>query len=65
VFEVFNDIYFVVYNLYCVGQNDDLGAHAGPVHRDGGSTKVSHQNLLTHKLDNSYKDIYDTHSLIL
>jgi hypothetical protein len=37
MFEIFNDIYFVVYNLYYVGQNDDLEARAGPIHRDGGS----------------------------
>jgi hypothetical protein len=24
MFELFNDIYFVVYKLYYVGQNDDL-----------------------------------------
>jgi hypothetical protein len=39
MFEVSNDIYFVVYNLYYVGQNDDLGARAGPIHRDGGSSR--------------------------
>jgi hypothetical protein len=37
MFEVFSDIYFVVYDLYYVGQNNDLGARAGPIHRDGGS----------------------------
>jgi hypothetical protein len=36
-FEVSSDIYFLVYNLYYFGQNDDLGARAGPIHRDGGS----------------------------
>jgi hypothetical protein len=25
MFEVSSDIYFVVYNLYYIGQNDDLG----------------------------------------
>jgi hypothetical protein len=30
MFEVSSDIYFVVYNLYYVGQNDDLGTYAGP-----------------------------------
>jgi hypothetical protein len=34
---VSSDIYFVVYNLYYVGQNCDLGIHTGPIHRDGGS----------------------------
>jgi hypothetical protein len=37
MFEVFSDIYFVVYNLYYIGQNDDLEARARPIHRDGGS----------------------------
>jgi hypothetical protein len=37
VFEVFSDIYFVIYNLYYFGQNNNLGARVGPVHRDGGS----------------------------
>jgi hypothetical protein len=36
MFEVSNDIYFVVYDLYCAGQNDDLGRRAGPIHRDKG-----------------------------
>jgi hypothetical protein len=35
--EVFNDIYFVVYNLYYVGQNEDLGTRAGLIYRDGES----------------------------
>jgi hypothetical protein len=42
MFEVSSDIYFVVYNLYYIGQNDDLGARVGPIHRDGGSTNVYH-----------------------
>jgi hypothetical protein len=37
MFEVFSGIYFVVYNLYYVDQNDNLGTHVGPIHRDGGS----------------------------
>jgi hypothetical protein len=37
MFEVSSDIYFVVYNLYYIGQNNDLGARVGPIHRDGGS----------------------------
>jgi hypothetical protein len=37
-FKVSSDIYFVVYNLYYVDQNNDLGTHAGPIHRDEGST---------------------------
>jgi hypothetical protein len=39
-FKFFSDIYFVVYNLYYVGQNDDLGTRAGPIHQDGGSTTL-------------------------
>jgi hypothetical protein len=38
MFEVFSDIYFVVYNLYYVGQNNNLGTHAGPIHQDGWSS---------------------------
>jgi hypothetical protein len=37
-FEVSSDIYFVVYNLYYVGQNCDLGTRAGPINQDRGST---------------------------
>jgi hypothetical protein len=37
MFEVFSDIYFVVYNLYYVGQNNDLGRRAWPIHRNGES----------------------------
>jgi hypothetical protein len=40
MFEVFNNIYFVVYNLYYIDQNDDLGTHTRPINRDGGSTNV-------------------------
>jgi hypothetical protein len=32
MFEVSSDIYFVVYNLYHIGQNDDLGARVRPIH---------------------------------
>jgi hypothetical protein len=38
MFEVFRDIYFVVYYLYYVDQNDNLGIRARPRNRDGGST---------------------------
>jgi hypothetical protein len=38
MFEVFSDVYFVVYNLYYVGQNDDLGIRTRPINRDGGSS---------------------------
>jgi hypothetical protein len=37
MFEVSNDIYFIVYNLYYVDQNDDLGIRARPINWDGGS----------------------------
>jgi hypothetical protein len=37
MFEVSSDIYFVVYNLYYIGQNNDLGIHARPINRDRGS----------------------------
>jgi hypothetical protein len=31
MFEVSSDIYFVVYNLYYVDQNNDLVARVGPI----------------------------------
>jgi hypothetical protein len=37
MFKVFSDIYFVVYNLYYIDQNDDLGTRARPIKWDGGS----------------------------
>jgi hypothetical protein len=39
MFEVSNDIYFIVYNLYYVDENDDLEIRAVPIHRDGESTR--------------------------
>jgi hypothetical protein len=42
MFEVSRNIYFVVYNLYYVGQNDDLGIRARPINRDGGSMILLH-----------------------
>jgi hypothetical protein len=38
MFEVCNDIYFIVYNLYYVDQNDDLETRTWPINRDRGST---------------------------
>jgi hypothetical protein len=35
--EVSSDIYFVVYNLYYVDQNDDLKIRTRPINRDRGS----------------------------
>jgi hypothetical protein len=40
MFEVCNDIYFIVYNLYYVGQNNNLETHVGPINQDGGSIKI-------------------------
>jgi hypothetical protein len=40
MFEVSSDIYFVVYNLYYIDQNDDLGIRARPINRDEGSIKI-------------------------
>jgi hypothetical protein len=37
MFEVSSNIYFIVYDLYYVGQNNDLGTRARPIHWDGGS----------------------------
>jgi hypothetical protein len=38
MFELSNNIYFVVHKLYYVDQNDDQETRAGPINRDGGST---------------------------
>jgi hypothetical protein len=46
MFEVSSDIYFIVYDLYYVDQNDDLGTCIGPIHRDGGSN-IYHWKLQT------------------
>jgi hypothetical protein len=38
MFERFNDIYFIVYKLYYVGQNDNLGIRVSLKNWDRGST---------------------------
>jgi hypothetical protein len=38
MFELFSDIYFVVYKLYYVGQNNNLGIRLSLMNWDGGST---------------------------
>jgi hypothetical protein len=35
MFELFSDMYFVVYKLYYVGQNNDLGIHTRLRNWDG------------------------------
>jgi hypothetical protein len=35
MFEVSNNIYFIVYDLYYINQNNNLETRAGPIHRDG------------------------------
>jgi hypothetical protein len=37
MFELFSDIYFVVYKLYYIGQNDDLDIRARLKNWNGGS----------------------------
>ena len=37
--KVSNGIFFVLYNLYYVGQIDDLGTDAGSTHPTGGSNR--------------------------
>jgi hypothetical protein len=39
MFELFSDMYFVVYKLYYVGQNDNLGIRVRLRNWDGGSTR--------------------------
>jgi hypothetical protein len=41
MFELSSDMYFVVYKLYYVDQNDDLGIRVSLRNWDGGSTLVS------------------------
>jgi hypothetical protein len=38
MFELFSDIYFILYKLYYVGQNDNLGIRVSLKNWDGGST---------------------------
>jgi hypothetical protein len=40
MFKVSSDIYFIVYNLYYIGRNYDLGPRARPIHWDRGSNYV-------------------------
>jgi hypothetical protein len=49
MFEVSSDIYFIVYNLYYVGQNDDLKTRAGPINRDRGSNKQHYHYCLSNE----------------
>jgi hypothetical protein len=46
MFKLYSDIYFVVYKWSYVGQNDDLGTHAWPINREGGS--IFHKNCSSH-----------------
>jgi hypothetical protein len=39
MFKLYSDIYFVVYKLYYVGQNDNLGIHVSLKNWDGGSSE--------------------------
>jgi hypothetical protein len=41
MFELFSDMYFVVYKLYYVGQNDDLGIRVSLTNWDGGISKFN------------------------
>jgi hypothetical protein len=46
MFELFSDMYFVVYKLYYVGQNDDLGIRARLRNWDGGSIRESSVKII-------------------
>jgi hypothetical protein len=41
MFELFSDIYFVVYKLYYVDQNDNLGIRVSLKNWDTGSTRLA------------------------
>jgi hypothetical protein len=43
MFKVSSNIYFILYNLYYFGQNDDLEIRAWPIHRDEGSNFLAHK----------------------
>jgi hypothetical protein len=50
MFELFSDMYFVVYKLYYFGQNDDLDIRVSLKNWDGGSTLlrgVRHSGVVT------------------
>jgi hypothetical protein len=59
MFELFSDIYFVVYKLYYVGQNDNLGIHVSLRNWDGGSS-----NLVQHAMVIGKNYIKQTRSLM-
>jgi hypothetical protein len=44
MFELFSDIYFVVYKLYYVGQNNNLGIRVSLKNWDRGSSICSYFN---------------------
>jgi hypothetical protein len=43
MFELFSDMYFVVYKLYYVDQNNDLGIRVSLKNWDGGSSFFDNQ----------------------
>jgi hypothetical protein len=45
MFKLFSDIYFVVYKLYYVSQNDDLDIRISLKNWDGGSTKSKYNKF--------------------
>jgi hypothetical protein len=46
MFELFSDMYFIVYKLYYIGQNDNLGIRVSLRNWDGGSILRWHINLM-------------------
>jgi hypothetical protein len=52
MFELFSDIYFIVYKLYYVGQNDNLNIRVSLKNWDRGST------LLFEYIGKNYTKIY-------
>jgi hypothetical protein len=47
MFELFSDIYFIVYKLYYVGQNDNLDIRVSLKNWDRGSSNNKVSNLLS------------------
>jgi hypothetical protein len=44
MFELFSDIYFIVYKLYYIGQNDNLGIRVSLKNWERGSTVTDQKN---------------------
>jgi hypothetical protein len=62
MFELFSDIYFVVYKLYYISQNDNLGIRVSLKNWDRGSSRLS--SFVYHDIV-LYYDKYNSHTLFI